>query len=71
MERAVAGAGTVRDPVCGMTVAAGAARPTVEHGGRTWSFCSAGCAARFREDPARWIVPAARPEAPAAADAEV
>jgi Cu+-exporting ATPase len=54
------------DPVCGMRVApAGPHR--LEHGGRTWHFCSAGCRGRFEADPARY---AADPE-PAPAGPEV
>ena len=42
-----------RDPVCGMQVSADSPH-RVEHGGRTWHFCSARCAARFADDPARY-----------------
>ena len=41
------------DPVCGMTVKPDSPH-RVEHGGRTWHFCSARCAARFADDPARY-----------------
>jgi xanthine dehydrogenase accessory factor len=36
------------DPVCGMTVAAVAGTPSLEHGGETLYFCCEGCAAEFR-----------------------
>lgn len=42
------------DPVCGMTVASdGPLR--VQHGGRTYRFCSAGCQARFSASPERYL----------------
>ncbi|MBM4408087.1 MAG: YHS domain-containing protein [Chloroflexi bacterium] len=46
---------TVIDPVCGMTVdvaRAEAAGLTVEHDGRTYAFCRAGCRRAFLEEPA-------------------
>jgi Cu+-exporting ATPase len=46
---------TVRDPVCGMTVDPNQAAATVEHDGRKYYFCSTHCAARFRQDPARFV----------------
>ncbi len=36
-----------RDPVCGMTVAPGAGKPTQEHGGHVYHFCSDSCHAKF------------------------
>lgn len=42
------------DPVCRMPVPPGTAAGTLRHAGRTWSFCSLGCAARFATDPARY-----------------
>ena len=39
--------GTVRDPVCGMTVKLGAGKPTHEHGGRTFHFCNPKCRDTF------------------------
>jgi Cu+-exporting ATPase len=61
------GAGTLLDPVCGMTVDAETA-PALEHDGRTWRFCCTGCLEKFRSDPARFLGPPAerRPSAPAA-----
>ncbi len=49
-----------------MSVAPGEARGTVEHGGRTYLFCSPHCAERFRAEPARWVTPGAAPSPPAA-----
>jgi heavy metal translocating P-type ATPase len=51
----------LRDPVCGMSVAADGTH-RVEHGGETFVFCCAGCAKRFRADPQRYLEP--RPEVP-------
>ncbi|HEX2771572.1 MAG TPA: XdhC family protein [Micromonosporaceae bacterium] len=42
------------DPVCGMNVAVGPASLRLEHAGRTWYFCAAGCRAAFAADPARY-----------------
>jgi xanthine dehydrogenase accessory factor len=39
------------DPVCGMTVAAGAAGRTLEHQGVAYHFCSVGCRSAFEKDP--------------------
>jgi xanthine dehydrogenase accessory factor len=36
------------DPICGMTVAAVAGTPSVEHDGETVYFCCEGCATKFR-----------------------
>ena len=36
------------DPICGMTVAAVAGTPSLEHHGETVYFCCEGCAAQFR-----------------------
>src|SRR5271169_6820098 len=41
------------DPVCGMTVDPSRAAAKVEHGGKTWYFCSKGCAEKFRKEPER------------------
>ncbi len=49
----------VIDPVCGMKVDPGKAAATVEHEGKTYSFCGKGCAAKFAADPARWLAPKA------------
>ncbi len=46
--------GDLRDPVCGMTVAADSPH-TVVHQSVLYRFCSARCAARFRAEPARFL----------------
>jgi len=46
------------DPVCGMTVnveKAEAAGLLLEHEGRTYAFCGAGCLRAFAESPAEYI----------------
>lgn len=43
------------DPVCGMTVDVASARHRSSFEGITYYFCSAGCLARFEEDPARFV----------------
>ena len=44
----------VLDPVCGMTVDVAKAEGiglTLEHEGRTYAFCGAGCVRAFRDEP--------------------
>jgi xanthine dehydrogenase accessory factor len=43
------------DPVCGMTVTAGAAAMPAEHDGTTYYFCCAGCRQKFSQDPDRYV----------------
>src|SRR5277367_1418735 len=43
------------DPVCGMTVDPTRAAAQAEHGGETYYFCCAGCAAKFRAEPAKYL----------------
>jgi Cu+-exporting ATPase len=43
------------DPVCGMTVATGAGKPSAVHEGATFHFCSDGCKAKFEADPAAYV----------------
>ncbi len=43
-----------RDPVCGMDIASGSGIRHV-HDGRLFVFCSEGCLARFKADPARYV----------------
>jgi len=58
---------TVIDPVCGMSVDVARAEEaglTLEHEGRTYAFCRAGCRRAFLDEPATY---AARAEAAPAA----
>jgi xanthine dehydrogenase accessory factor len=43
------------DPVCGMTVDVATTTHTAEHSGRTFYFCSAGCGAEFKREPAKYL----------------
>jgi len=55
-----------RDPVCGMTVNPATSKYNVHHGGALHHFCSAGCAAKFSGDPAKYLKPGeAAPKPPA------
>ena len=43
-----------KDPVCGMSVDEKKAAATVEHGGRTYYFCSPHCKATFEKAPEKY-----------------
>jgi Cu+-exporting ATPase len=43
------------DPVCGMSVEEGRAADHVVHAGKTYHFCSKGCATRFRASPEQYL----------------
>jgi Cu+-exporting ATPase len=45
----------VRDPVCGMTVDPAAGKPSAEHDGRIYHFCSNGCKTKFETDPKTYL----------------
>ena len=45
------------DPVCAMSVDPARAAAKVEHGGKTWYFCSKGCAEKFKKEPERFSAP--------------
>jgi len=44
-----------KDPVCGMMVDPEKAAGKVEHGGKTYYFCSARCVERFRNEPEKFL----------------
>jgi Cu+-exporting ATPase len=46
-----------KDPVCGMTVDPARAKAVLEHGGKTYYFCCAGCKTKFSADPAKYFMP--------------
>ena len=48
-------AGTVVDPVCGMSVEPATAAARVDHAGTAYFFCSPSCAQKFRADPGRYL----------------
>lgn len=64
--RALPVSGGENDPVCGMAVDPAQSMHKVEHGGRTFHFCSNGCREKFIADPGRYLAdePAAPPSAP-------
>ena len=45
----------LRDPVCGMTVDPRAGRPTAEHGGHVFHFCSTSCQNKFVKEPEKYL----------------
>ncbi len=47
------------DPVCGMKVDQATSKHRLEHGGKTFHFCSAGCRTKFQADPAQYLKPKA------------
>jgi Cu+-exporting ATPase len=44
-----------RDPVCGMNVNPASAKYVHEHARKTYYFCSAGCAEKFKAQPQRYL----------------
>src|SRR5713101_898995 len=45
----------LKDPVCGMTVVPEKSAGKVAHGGKTYYFCSKGCAERFSREPEKFL----------------
>jgi Cu+-exporting ATPase len=45
-----------KDPVCGMVVAPDKAAAKAEHAGKTYYFCSRGCAEKFSREPEKFLV---------------
>jgi Cu+-exporting ATPase len=46
---------TQRDPVCGMNVNPATAKHVHEHAGKTYYFCCAGCAEKFKTNPQTYL----------------
>jgi len=46
---------TATDPVCGMTVSLDAGKPSHEHDGQSYHFCSSKCHDKFAADPVHFI----------------
>jgi Cu+-exporting ATPase len=44
-----------KDPVCGMNVSPATATHTHTHAGKTYYFCCAGCAEKFKTDPEKYL----------------
>jgi Cu+-exporting ATPase len=55
-----------RDPVCAMTVEAARAAAQVVYAGKTYYFCCAGCADKFRAEPSKYL----SADAPTATEAQ-
>src|SRR5579871_3794367 len=60
------GGPTVKDPVCGMSVAKESAAGSHEHDGQTFYFCCHGCLTKFRANPAAYLNPPKSPAPPPA-----
>jgi Cu+-exporting ATPase len=59
---ATAPASVTRDPVCGMTVDPDAGKPTHEHEGHIYHFCSNGCREKFGAEPEKYLEGRPAPE---------
>jgi Cu+-exporting ATPase len=44
-----------KDPICGMTVDPKKAAATIEYEGQRYYFCSKGCAAKFQQNPTKFL----------------
>src|SRR5688500_9570507 len=66
---AAAAPAEVLDPVCGMTISPDDAVGHIEHGGRTFYFCSQSCLDQFRVNPDAFLAERPAP-APTPADME-
>ncbi len=51
-----------RDPVCGMTVDPNAGKPSAEHAGQIYHFCSQRCRDKFEADPEKYLGERLAPE---------
>ena len=58
------GVTTVKDLVCGMSVALGTGKPSFKHDRKTWHFCSQMCRDKFAADPAHYLTGAHKKQAP-------
>ena len=59
-------AGSAKDPVCGMSVTLGAGKPSLEHAGTTYHFCSQKCHDKFAANPEHYLTGAHKKPAVAA-----
>src|SRR5580700_10065396 len=50
----------VKDPVCGMDVNPATSKHRVDHAGKSYFFCCAGCAEKFRSNPDKYLSPSVR-----------
>lgn len=67
LEGTAAASGTVKDPVCGMTVDPAKTAHHADHAGHAYHFCSAGCRTKFIAEPGNYLQPRARLRAEAVA----
>jgi P-type Cu+ transporter len=51
----------VKDPVCGMNVDAVTAKHRFDHAGKSYYFCCAGCAGKFKANPEKYLAQSSRP----------
>ncbi|MGH7863937.1 MAG: heavy metal translocating P-type ATPase, partial [Candidatus Binataceae bacterium] len=63
--------GTVKDPVCGMSVDPATAKYSHQHNGASYYFCGARCLEKFKTDPAKYAAHVAPVAPPAAAPSDV
>jgi P-type Cu+ transporter len=63
MEHSAKSATTVKDPVCGMNLEPSTAKHRLDHAGKIYYFCCAGCVEKFRTRPNDYLTP--RPAAAA------
>ena len=49
------GSPSIKDPVCGMNINPASAAARLEHDGKIYYFCCAGCLERFRSDPGKYL----------------
>ena len=61
---------SVKDPVCGMEVSLDAGKPTAEHAGTAYHFCSQKCHDKFVAAPGRYLSPASAKAEAASAGTE-
>jgi Cu+-exporting ATPase len=59
------------DPVCKMKVSPATAAASHEHHGKTYYFCNAKCAQKFKEDPSRYVSTQVGNPRPDSADSDV
>lgn len=59
-------AGSAKDPVCSMSVTLGAGKPSLEHAGTTYHFCSQKCHDKFAVNPEHYLTGAHKKTAAAA-----
>ena len=55
LEGTAAASGTVKDPVCGMTVDPAQTAHHADHAGHAYHFCSAGCRTKFIAEPGKYL----------------